>query len=112
MNLHTDVAVDGTPLDPRRNIEPEYEKLSDEVTNLNRALFIEYVSFLSPPGVRESYSSTRREPVGSPRYHLGPRDPGTQTTAQPDAMRLAKDKKTEGRHGRSDTTPGHRAPND
>ena len=92
-NLHTDVAADGTPLDPKRDIEPEYEILSEKVTNLNRALFIEYVVFLSPSGIRESYSPTRREPVGSPRYHLGYRDPDIQTTAQSDAARLAKDKK-------------------
>ncbi len=38
-NLLDDVDSFGTSLDPKRNIEPEYQRLSMIVADLNRALF-------------------------------------------------------------------------
>ena len=47
-NLLDDVDSSGAPLDPKRNIEPEYQRLSTIVADLNRALFEIYVAFLPP----------------------------------------------------------------
>jgi hypothetical protein len=45
-NLLDDVDSFGTSLDPKRNIEPEYQRLSMIVADLNLALFEIYVAFL------------------------------------------------------------------
>ncbi len=46
--MHDDVNAAEEPLDPKRNIEPQYDKLSQKVVDLNRAMFILFVDFLSP----------------------------------------------------------------
>jgi hypothetical protein len=45
-NLLDDVDSFGAPLDPKRDIEPEYHRLSLVVADINRALFTIYVEFL------------------------------------------------------------------
>ena len=70
-NLHADLASDGTRLDPKRDIEPEYEILSKQANDINRTMFIEYVTFLAPPGQpRESYSPLRRSFREPPQHEL------------------------------------------
>ncbi len=46
-NLLDDVDQDGNPLGPRRDIESTYEDLGSQVDNFNRAMFTEYVKFLT-----------------------------------------------------------------
>ena len=48
-NLLDDVDQDGLPLDPRRDIESTYEELGSQVDEFNRAMFTEYVKFLTVP---------------------------------------------------------------
>jgi hypothetical protein len=57
-NLHDDIAADGTPLDPTRDIEPEYERLSTICNNLNREMLTEYAQFLG--SFRERPPSRKR----------------------------------------------------
>ena len=37
--LHSDMDCDGIALDPKRDIEPAYEELSEKVNDINRAMF-------------------------------------------------------------------------
>ena len=37
--LHSDMDRDGIALDPKRDIEPAYEELSEKVNDINRAMF-------------------------------------------------------------------------
>ncbi len=46
-NLLDDVDQDGNPLDPRQDIESTYEELGSQVDNFSRAMFTEYVKFLT-----------------------------------------------------------------
>jgi hypothetical protein len=45
--MHDDRNAAGEPLDPKRNIEPRYDKLSQKVVNLKRAMFTLFVDFLA-----------------------------------------------------------------
>ncbi len=55
-----DIAGDGTPLDPNRDIEPEYERLSTICNNLNRGMLTEYAQFL---GSFRERPPSRKRPV-------------------------------------------------
>jgi hypothetical protein len=46
--MHDDMNAAGEPLNPKRNIEPRYDKLSQNVVDLNRAMFTLFVDFLAP----------------------------------------------------------------
>ena len=46
--MHDDRNAAGEPLDPKRNIEPRYDKLSQTVVDLNRRMFTLFVDFLAP----------------------------------------------------------------
>jgi hypothetical protein len=43
-----DVSPNGEPLDPKLNIQPEYQAMSTHVNELNRQLYEIYVAFLTP----------------------------------------------------------------
>ena len=44
-----DEAADGTPLDPKRNYEPEYETCSERLNECNRQLYTIYSRYLDRP---------------------------------------------------------------
>ena len=44
-----DKAADGTLLDPNRDYEPAYQRLSSHIKDLNRALYVIYAQFLDRP---------------------------------------------------------------
>jgi hypothetical protein len=44
-----DKAADGTPLDPNRDYEQAYQRLSSHVNDLNRALYVIYAQYLDRP---------------------------------------------------------------
>ena len=44
-----DEAADGTPLDPQRNYEPEYEMASERLNGCNRQLYTIYARYLDRP---------------------------------------------------------------
>jgi hypothetical protein len=44
-----DEAADGTPLDPQRNYEPEYERFSERIIECNRQLYTIYARYLDRP---------------------------------------------------------------
>ena len=44
-----DKAADGTLLDPNRDYEPAYQRLSSHINDLNRALYVIYAQYLDRP---------------------------------------------------------------
>ena len=44
-----DRAADGTPLDPKRDFEDEYQRLNQSYDDLNRTMFKRYIQFLDAP---------------------------------------------------------------
>jgi hypothetical protein len=46
MNMLDDRAADGTPLNPKRDFEKDYERLNQQYDDLNRAMFECYLRFL------------------------------------------------------------------
>ena len=44
-----DRAFDGTPLDPKRDFEDEYQRLNQRYDDLNRTMFKRYIQFLDAP---------------------------------------------------------------
>jgi hypothetical protein len=81
-NLLDDVDSSGAPLDPKREIEPEYQRMSQIVAVLNRHLFTTYVRLLphdeTPFGVSTTHSSsqTRSKPSIPAMGSMRKRDPG------------------------------------
>ena len=57
-NLLDDVDSSGAPLDPKRDIEPEYQRMSYIVADLKRHLFTVYVGFLPPEQTSSAAAAT------------------------------------------------------
>lgn len=47
LDMLSDRAADGSPLDPYRDFEQDYKRLDQLYTDLNRAMFTVYAQFLS-----------------------------------------------------------------
>jgi hypothetical protein len=64
-----DTSPDGQPLDPQRNIQPEYQAMSTYVNELNRQLYEIYVDFITPtsppPTSRKSNPSNPAQLIAS-----------------------------------------------
>ena len=67
-NMVRDEAADGSPLDPHRDYEAEYQSLSAQQNDCDRALFATYAQFLDRP------SRLYQEPA-NPSAHLTPCSP-------------------------------------
>jgi hypothetical protein len=73
-NLLDDVDSSGAPLDPKRDIEPEYQRMSYIVADLKRHLFTVYVGFLPP----EQTSSAAAATSSSGQTHVRPSIPAME----------------------------------
>ncbi len=83
-NLLDDVDSSGAPLDPKRDIEPEYQRMSYIVVDLNHHL----LGFLSP----EQTSSAAATTSSSSQTHLRPSIPAMGSMRTRDPEDFEKDK--------------------
>jgi hypothetical protein len=60
LDMLSDRAAYGSPLDPNRNFEQDYKRLDQLYTDLNRAMLTVYAQFIrdTPPSSRQVPSST------------------------------------------------------
>jgi hypothetical protein len=100
-NMLKDEAADGTPLDPHRDYEPEYQRLSALVDRTNRSMLRIYAEYL---GANAAYI-LERDPVPSRRKRAAD-DANMARPNRPPSMRqeLAESSAPAAAGGATDTT--------